>query len=704
MPPLQSTPSSPWLNRLLGATVLVSAWLLFQVQPMVAKRLLPWFGGGTAIWTTAMLFFQSALLLGYLYAHVVARRLAPRRQAALHAVVLLAAVAIVIAVGVVPGERWIPATNAHPAGRILVTLAACVGLPYLALAATAPLVQVWFARVNPNRSPYRLYALSNFGSLAALVSYPLVVEPNFGLAHQAIAWSALFAAFAAMCAASAYLTLRTSETNQPPVKAPAAARAPASSAPARPPALQQFFWIALPACASIILLSVTTYLCQDVASIPLLWIAPMVIYLVSFILTFDSDRWYRRWLWLAVLAVGSFAAVTAWHLDEELSWQWLAAAHLLLLLGVAVVCHGELARMRPAANRLTAFYLSISAGGALGGFLTGVVAPLVLSDFYELPLGIIAAWLLAMLALVTDRSSRFYDGRAFKSLLAMNALLITLMIGMWTELRRARTNLVAVERNFYGSLRVREIGADVPGGYRKLTNGHISHGVQFLAPENRRFPAQYYYPATGVGQLLAAPHTAPRRVGVVGLGAGTLAVYADARDRFTFYEINPQVIDFADKFFTYLSDARDRFATITIVEGDARLSLESADPQNFDVLVLDAFTSDAIPSHLLTREAFAIYLRHLRQPDGVLAVHISNRFIDLAPVVRAAVEHYKLEGRLVPAAADGTPPGSPSIWALVARPGAQLAGRTYSAPIELATKRAVIWTDDYNNIVELLKP
>lgn len=702
----ESPPRPSWLNLVLGAATLLGAWLLFQVQPMVAKRLLPWYGGGTAVWTTALVFFQTALFAGYLYAHILSSRLAPRRQMAVHTAILAVAAAALVFEPVLPRSAWQPAASAHPAWRILLTLAACVGVPYIALSATAPLVQSWFARANPARTPYRLYALSNFGSLAALVSYPIIVEPHLGVARQGLVWSAMFGVFAVLCAAGGWLSLavpfKAASSEPPPLPDPTP---PAPDRAERRRPLERFFWLALPACASVALLAITAYLCQDAASIPLLWVAPMVVYLLTFILTFESDRWYRRWPWLGALAIDSFAAVIGWFRNETAPFLVQLGVHLVLLLCIGMVCHGELARLRPASRRLTAFYLAIAAGGALGGLLAAVVAPLVFADYYELPLSILAAWLLALAVLVTDRESKFYDGRAFRPLLGMIALVLALAISMWSYESKKRSFALAVGRNFYGALKVRELGVEHPEfAYLKLNNGRISHGIQYLDPKNRRFPSQYYHAQSGIGLLLAAPHAAPRRVGVVGLGVGTIAAYAEAGDMYSFYEINPQVIDFADKYFTFLADARERFAKITIVPGDARLMLEREAPQRFDVLALDAFTSDAVPVHLLTFEAFEVYLRHLRDPDGVLAVHISSRYLALDRVVWGAAERLRLDARMVFAPADGTPGGSSSVWALLYQPGASVAQNNLGAPFaDAASGPPVLWTDDDNNIVTILK-
>jgi hypothetical protein len=691
-----------WLNVLLALTALLSAWLLFQVQPIVAKRILPWFGGGSAIWTSNMLFFQSALFFGYLYAHLATRRLSPPRQIALHVALLAAAAALLFIVPVVPTEAWRPTGSEHPTAKIVTILAACVGLPYLMLAATAPLVQVWFSRTNPGRSPYRLYALSNVGSLGALVSYPLLVEPQIGLMRQGVVWSALFVVFAIVCATSGLLSLRASRSSTEPTP-PSETTPPAVE---RPAGMQHFFWLALPACAVVLLLAVTSYLCEDMAPIPLLWIVPMVVYLLTFILSFDSDRWYRRAVWFPLAAVASFAAVYTWFKHDELVLAWHLAANLTLLLAFGMVCHGELARMRPSATRLTAFYLCIAAGGALGGLFASVVAPQLFTDHYERDLSVLAAWLLALVALATDRKSRFYDpkGWPLAGLATMALLLIALGVAMYNVAAFERHGAVAFARNFYGALKVHVFAAGTPDEMYTLTNGRITHGTQFRLDLNRRVPTAYFHAGSGIGQLLAIQPPSPRRVGIVGLGVGTLAAYAETGETFQFYEINPQVIEFADKYFTYFEDARQRGARIARIEGDARISLERAEPQNFDVLVLDAFSGDAIPIHLLTVEAFQLYLRHVKEPDGVLAVHISNLHLHLTPVIQAAAERYGLEGAYVGTYKDATPATATSAWVLLNRQKGYFAQRGIGSPLDesLGFGPPITWTDDYSNLLQIL--
>jgi hypothetical protein len=695
--------NTPRSNRrrdwILAATVLLSAWLLFQVQPMAGKRILPWFGGGPAVWTTAMLFFQAALLGGYLYAHLSSRYLRPAAQAILHALLLVAAVAVLVANGVIAGDVWKPIGSDGPIVGILSILAGTVGLPYLLLASTAPLVQSWWGRTHSVGSPYRLYALSNFGSLAALVSYPIAVEPMLGLGTQGAIWTATFAVFALLCGGSALLCSSDSGAS--------ADRVSAAEATIVVPLAKRdiLLWLALPACASALLLAATNYLCQDVASLPLLWIAPLALYLLTFIIAFDADRWYRRDIWYPALVLTSFAAVWSWIEGASLELGWQVAVHLLLVFAVGMVCHGEAARRRPGSAHLTSFYLCLALGGALGGLFVAVIAPLTFADYYELPLTVLAAWVLAALVLATDARSPLFAGKGFLGWAAFAILWTILAVQSYSSFTRSTAEQVARARNFFGVLKVTQRAPDDGGPIlRKLLNGRISHGAQYVGSTGRTEPITYYARESGVGRALAGPAAVPRNIGVVGLGSGTIAVYAESGDALRFYDINPQVITFADEYFTYLEDARRRGATVDVLQGDARLTLEREDAQHFDVLALDAFSGDAIPMHLLTLEAVELYLRHLRDPGGVLAVHISNKHLNLAPVVLAAAERFNLDGWIVSNKDDDARAIESSTWILLARPGQSNFAR-WGDPLdaEHAAGPAIPWTDDHSSLWSVLK-
>ena len=664
-----------------AAVIALSSFLLFLVQPLIARLILPWFGGGAAVWTTCMLFFQSLLLAGYAYAHASSARLAPRPQALLHIALLAAATATL---PIAPAERWQPAGDEEPVTAILLLLGAAVGLPYLLLSATSPLVQAWFARVRPGANPYRLFALSNFASLAALVGYPLAVEPWLSNGEQVAGWSWLFALFALLCAVLAWRSA-VPDAAAAPCEAPAPGRA------------ELLHWLALSATGSVMLLAVTNHVTQNVAAIPLLWLAPLTLYLLSFILAFEG-RMYRSELFWAVCLAALLGM--AWLLaDADFQFDLPVQLGVFLpgLFVACLFCHGELYRLRPAPRHLTAFYLTVSAGGALGGLLVAVVAPLAFDGYYELGLAMIAVAFLAAM-----RCASLHRVAGFASLAVLMAVSGA---AIYDGLRFAQDVRLA-SRNFYGVLRVKEYGAPGEASHlRRLMHGVIMHGEQYLHAERRGQPTSYYEHSSGIGAALLARRArpGPMRVGVIGLGTGTLAAYGRPGDLFRFYEINPRVMRIAASDFTYLADSAAR---IELELGDARLSLGSEPPQGFDVLAVDAFSSDAIPVHLITREALALYLRHVR-PDGIVAFHVSNRFLDLVPVVaRLAAENGVHAAVVYEEGSDEDESRTQSDWVLVSRDPAALKGAEFEAVgAAPAEDRAELrtWTDDYSNLVQILK-
>jgi hypothetical protein len=536
--------------------------------------------------------------------------------------------------------------------------------------------------------------------------------------------------FALLCAASALLSTATSIHQSPVTDHPDASSLQAQVSSLISPR-DIFLWLALPACASALLLAATNYLCQDVASLPLLWIAPLALYLLTFIIAFDADRWYRRDIWYPALVLTSFAAVWSWVEGASLDLGWQVAVHLLLVFAVGMVCHGEAARRRPGSAHLTAFYLCLALGGALGGLFVAVIAPLTFADYYELPLTVLAAWLLAGLVIATDARSLycldafswkppappvdsalpqhhaggFYGAPQFAALAVCAIVGTALAVLSYKSFTRSTAEQVATARNFFGVLKVTQRAPDDGGPtLRKLLNGRISHGAQYVGSTGSTEPITYYARESGVGRALAGPVAVPRNIGVVGLGSGTIAVYAESGDALRFYDINPQVIAFADEYFTYLEDARRRGATVAVVQGDARLALEREEGQQFDVLALDAFSGDAIPMHLLTLEAVELYLRHLRDPGGVLAVHISNKHLNLAPVVLAAAERFDLDGWIVSNKDDDARAIESSTWILLARPG-QANFAKWGDPLdaENAAGPSIPWTDDHSSLWSVLK-
>ena len=665
-----------------AGTIFLSSFLLFLVQPLIARLILPWFGGSAAVWTTCMLFFQALLLAGYAYAHILNSNVPGKKlQMSIHTVLLLGALAVL---PIAPEEAWKPAGDEEPVSHILLLLGATVGLPYFLLAATSPLVQAWFARARPGENPYRLFAVSNLASLVALLGYPFFVEPFLSAGGQVSVWSWLFVAFAALCAVAAW----TAPSRAAPEEA--AARA----APIR--RSHVMLWLVLSATGSVLLLAVTNHLTQNVASVPLLWLAPLTLYLASFIVTFEGGRIYRaETLWIFLLA---WIAGMGWLIaDSDFQFELPLQLGIFLpglFLG-CVFCHGELYRLRPAPRHLTAFYLTVSAGGALGGLLVAVVAPLAFSGYYELGIGLVVLALLAAL-----RFSALNLAARFASLAVLMA---AAGCAVYDGLRHQQDVRIAT-RSFYGVLRVKEYGdPGQPTHLRRLVHGTIMHGEQYLHDSSRRLLTTYYHETSGIGAALRSKQSRPMRVGVIGLGTGTLAAYGRRGDLYRFYDIDSRVIRIARSEFTYLEDSE---ATIETALGDARLTLEREAPQEFDVLAVDAFSSDAIPVHLITREALGVYLRHVK-PGGIVAFHVSNRFLELAPVVARLAAEHGAHAVLVaddPDESDAT--RSHSDWVLVSRDAGALEHEEIVAAGAMPAEdrpRWRTWTDDYSNLIQILK-
>ncbi|HEY1289650.1 MAG TPA: fused MFS/spermidine synthase [Burkholderiales bacterium] len=664
-----------------AATIFLSSFLLFLVQPLIARLILPWFGGSAAVWTTCMLFFQALLLAGYGYAHVLEKKLpAGRLQPIIHTLLLAAAVATL---PISPSEAWKPIGNEEPISRILLLLGATVGLPYLLVASTSPLLQAWFARARPGENPYRLFAISNLASLVALVGYPFVVEPFLAAHEQVRLWSWLFAAFALVCALVAWRTPRVEAVSEAPAAAPVGKR-------------EIGLWLALSATGSVLLLATTNHLTQNVASIPLLWLAPLTLYLLTFIIAFEGRNWYRPKLaWPFVLA---WLAGMAWLLvDSDYHY------NLPLQLGIflpglflgCLFCHGELYRLRPEPRQLTKFYLIVSAGGALGGFFVAVVAPLAFDAYYELGIGMASLALLA--------ATRFAPLGRFQSVASLGVLMGVAACAAYDAFAYHRDVRVS-ERGFYGVLRVKEYGsAGEPGHLRRLVHGTIMHGEQYM--ERPRFITTYYQETSGIGVAIKSrEERGPIRVGVIGLGTGTIAAYGRPGDVYRFYDIDPRVVQLARQEFTFLGDSP---AKVEIALGDARLTLEREPPQNFDVLAVDAFSSDAIPVHLITREALGIYLKHMKS-DGIVAFHVSNRFLDLIPVVARIAKEQGAHAVLVNDDPDDEDESlrSRSDWVLVSRDPAALEAEPIveGGGVEAEDQpRWRTWTDDYSNLIQILK-
>ncbi len=612
-----------------AATIFLSAFLLFLVQPIIARQILPWFGGASSVWTTCLVFFQSALLAGYAYADATTR-LGARRQTLLHVVLLVVSLATL---PILAAESWKPQGDEAPIARILLLLTVTIGLPYFLLSTTTPLLQSWYWRRFRSVVPYRLFALSNFASLLALLGFPVLAEPWFNLRQLGLAWSALYVAFVALCVATAWRSLR--ETHSGEGEAQRAGSPAAHAVKAAPPSgAEQALWLSLSAMGSVMLLAVTNHVTQNIASVPFLWVVPLSLYLVTFILCFDHPRWYVRPLFFGAALL--LVPAMAWQI-ASLDLHTAAPLFFVGLFVACMVCHGELARARPAPEHLTRFYLMLSLGGAAGAVLVALVAPNVLRGYFELNVALVA--LAVLLALRLSGMARL-GGLLAAALTAYFAISAGIDYGAGKRV---------MERDFYGVVRTHD--REVEGvRYRAMLHGAIMHGGQLLDEQYRGQPADYFGPTSGYGRLFAAldeARPAPRKVGVIGLGAGVVAAYGRDGDTMTFYEISPKVIDIERREFTFL---RDSPAKIDVVVGDGRLSLEQelklSGPRGFEVLGIDAFSGDSIPMHLITREAMALYVRHLA-PDGVIVFQATNRYIDLLPVIQRLAAEQGMEARLV---------------------------------------------------------
>ena len=746
-------------------TILLSSFLLFLVQPIIAKQILPWFGGSAGVWTICLVFFQLVLLLGYTYAHWLTRRRADSRQFVLHILLLLVSC---LTLPIIPAPFWKPGHDTEPALQILGLLAATVGLPYFLLASTAPLLQRWLSDATNSsiqvRSIYRLFALSNLGSLVGLLSYPFAIEPFATVHVQAWVWSCAYALFV-VCLVS-YVCRRWRRPDLFHLQTLSGAAPEAAPSP-----VLYAYWIGCAALGSALLLSVTNQITQNVASIPFLWIVPLSIYLLSFVICFEgrSGRgWYQRRYWItpAMLATAAMAWALSANQANLSIYLALPVYAVGLLLG-CVMCHGELARSKPNPEYLTHFYLSLAAGGALGGLLVGLVAPQVFNSYWEMPLALVAlaglgvygcseemrllprtSWtanciiaalstalillLLGALPSALDpyplewakivkgdarwgcaallvMSALLLQKYRLSRAVALTALLCTLTFD-WGYYHSLSTGTELVVRNFYGALRVEGSSAGA-WHIRTLAHGVVVHGTQIMEPPLSEMPTTYYGESSGIGRTILIEHISvgSLRIGSIGLGAGTLAVYARPGDLFRVYELNPAVVDIAQNQFTYLKDSKAR---IELVLGDARLSLEreiaqgafNRPEQRFDILSVDAFSGDAIPVHLLTREAFASYAR-LITPDGVIAFHLSNRYLDLAPVVGQIARDAGFQAVLVADRPSAIGLLSPSDWALVTRSTTFLQQpeiTAYSTPI-VPRSGLPVWTDQFSNLFQILK-
>jgi hypothetical protein len=691
---------------IFAISVFLSAFLLFQVQPMIGKFILPWFGGTPAVWSTVMLFFQVLLTGGYAYAYWLIGRIKEARQSRIHiglsvlALIVVTALAFTWSSPVTPPATLKPSEVSFPILHIFQLLFISVGLPYFLLASNGPLMQAWFSRIFPQQSYARLYALSNLGSLLGLMAYPVLIEPNLSLKDQGWLWSSGFILFGLLIVWIAAATQNRRATSSLPIQ-PVADSALSNK---RPASALMSLWIALSATASLLLLSVTNQISQEVAVIPFLWILPLMLYLLSFILTFSGERGYNRKAYLILFALSLALLLYVLFNLESVNIYLQIFAYCLLMFSACMLCHGELYLLRPDAGHLTSFYLMVSIGGALGGIFVSLIAPLIFNGYWEFMVALamtIALWLTVL------RAGRVTNHSAWARFMLMVFLLATVSLSVVSGF----SGILFADRNFYGVIRVREI---TPNGSNEpayaMSHGVTVHGLQFIKPELRDLPTTYYIRDGGAGLALLNHPRAGKglKVGMLGLGIGTLAAYGQPGDEYRLYEINSIVVDLAEGQGGYFSFVSDSQANVTTVLGDARISLErelaDGHPQNFDVLVLDTFSSDSIPVHLVTKEAFDLYLNHLA-PDGIIAAHISNLHLDLKPVFWQLAKHYGLQMVLIDYPGDNNG-GYPTEWLLLTRDPALLqipAIQIHADNLKGYSTEIQLWTDDYSNLFQILK-
>jgi spermidine synthase len=751
-----------------AVAIFLSAFLLFQVQLLLGKEILPIFGGAPAVWTVCILIFQLLFLAGYGYAHLLAITLPVRKQVVVHGA-LLGASAIFLAVQgymrsapLGPGAGWRPQPGANPTWTIALFLIGSIGPPFFLLSATSPSMQYWLSQAVTKRSPYRLYALSNVGSLLGLLSYPLLIEPHLRLVAQGWMWAAGYGLFLICYYFGARSVARTA-----PLAAPRQTPLGHRASRAAPVAWSlRLFWVGVAACASVLLLATTNLISEDVAVSPFLWVLELSLYLLSFIICFENDRWYRREIFYPLFTVSVVLVILVSLPNVESSFVTQLVAYSAVLFSGCMVCHGEAARTRPNPESLTVFYFSIATGGAIGGLVVSLLAPAIFPNYWEYPLGVLGCMAILLSVSQREPSSWWFTGRASLALLifagavllaprilapvwkeaarlprsiaigagmaflgaavfryaserraskttpaprlvrsASRIVLALLAAGLMIPQKAALYHVIASSRNFYGVLSVLSVDKD---NYLALRYGNTIHGFQYQDPQRAHVATGYYGRGSGANLAIRSWPQHPLRVGLVGMGVGTLAALAQAGDVYRFYEINPDVYKLSSGQHPYFTFLRDSPGKVEVVLGDARLSLEReasrGDFQKFDVLVLDAFSSDAIPMHLLTRQAFSIYEQHLRGQQSIIAVHISNQTLDLRPVLEGISREFSFHTvRVYPLLPTG--PFSQSDWLLLSRDPASLARPEIAQYAEVALPQMppIYWTDDYCDLFRVIR-
>lgn len=671
-----------------SVTIFLSAFLIFLVQPIIGKIILPVYGGAPAVWTTCMVFFQAVLLLGYGYAHLLVSRCSSRARFRIHLSVLFFAC---ITLPLSAAQLTAGATGLNPIASIFVSLLIGIGLPYFAMTATAPLLQGSLTKYGQNDSIYKLYAVSNIGSLGALFLYPAIFEPSLKISGQLDIWSLGFLVVSVLVSAVLWRTdVKKSDFESLPL---VSETSPITGH-------QVYLWAILSACGSVILLAASNQISQNIAAVPFLWILPLALYLMSYIAAFSGYPLYSLKVWFTIFTIALFFkiywALTIFH--PSLGFRLIGEC--VVVFASLMLCHGELARQRPKTESLTIFYFTSSLGGVLGSLFVACAAPFVYQNYSEVAFGFLLCALLTIIAsLIRSTSHLFSSSGRIKtaiSLATLAAFAVSLVID------RDEKSLIS-RRSFFGVVSVTEKNSDIPDyHFLRMHHGTIVHGTQLQAAGKRTIPTTYYGEQSGIGIVLQKYKSGkPRRIGVIGLGTGTIAVYGTKDDFFRYYEINNDVTEIAESIFSYLKDSKSRYE---IIPGDARISLSLEESNQFDILLVDAFSGDSIPTHLLTREAGTEYLRHVNQ-EGILVFHVSNQFLDLVPVVSNVATELGLSAYSVKDPGILARGQSESTYVIVPR-------RPFSPQLLAATPALIrletvdgqrSWTDDYSDLFSVLR-
>lgn len=677
-----------------SASIFLSAFLLFIIQPLLAKTLLPLFGGSPAVWLSNLVFYQTVLLLGYAYAYFVTKLPRLSWQAILHFVLLALSLLLL---PITPAKElslltwWQPLT-------VFTVLSSTLLIPVLVLSATSPLLQYWYYHSYHSDFPYRYYALSNFGSLLGLFAFPLLLEPFIGLKRQLLGWSVGYGLFVVACGLCAGMMLNRHRALIP--KSTIVKTIISKS--------NLFSWLLLTALSSALLLTTTQVMMQNVIGLPLLWVIPLALYLISYIIVFSHARWYFPSAWVA-LFFGLSAVIIYIPTHHQLTLLIQVIAYMLLLFSGCMICHGELFRCKPDKQHLTFYYLMIAVGGVIGGVFVNLVSPLIFNEWWDF-YGTILLILLYVICVPVFKASRC-ESRFKKGLLPISLLGFACLIGLLvSNLKEAHRDVILVHRNFLGKFEIAERNQNQSDRYLILRHGNILHGQQYLAPDKRMIPTTYYNQKSGLGATIdflrynninTAKHL---HIGAIGLGAGTIAALAHKGDSIRFYEIDPDIEIVAKDYFFYL---RDSVATIDIVINDGRLALakelQTSGSQQYDLIAVDAFNGDAIPLHLLTKEAFKIYLSHLSE-NGILAFHISSRYVDLYPPLQALAAESGLFSYLSHQAPDDDRWLANSEWLLISRqPDIGLFLYQKGVLSFRNVRMTDVWTDDYNYLLPIIR-